>query len=140
MFEFFSFSFCMSFCILPGGPYPSSLKHGINYTLSVYAKAATTGTILDLAPLGLVPLDPSPNASLCTLTTSWQKCSVVGMAQSDSHTSVSRYSLKTAGVAWLDMLEVTDINDCPSNLTSGQCYFIIIVLINQLKYFSNCYF
>jgi len=60
-----------------GGPYPGNLRKGVNYSVSVHAKAAVAGLVLDLAPEGIA-LDPSlasPGCagSRCTLSTEWAR-------------------------------------------------------------------
>lgn len=101
-----------------GGPFPSSLNKGTNYSVSVWAKAAVAGAQLTLAPHGLVvdPRRSNCSAALkCTLGTSWAKFEVVGQASDDTRASPVAYRLETPGTAWLDVLVVKQLNDCPSN-------------------------
>ena len=95
-----------------GGPYPSSLINGTNYSLSVHAKAATEGVILDLHPSADLHMIGSTRV---TLTTEWVKYELFGVAQTTAKVSVSTYALASAGTAWLDKLDVHQVNDCPTN-------------------------
>eukprot|EP01052_Picozoa_sp_SAG31_P033001 SAG31_NODE_3677_length_3996_cov_5.686939_3_plen_451_part_00 len=104
-----------------GGPYPSSLRKGTNYSLSVFAKAETPGVILDLRPQGL-QLPQGANSAF-NLTTVWAKYEVQGVAAADTKASVSSYTLTTPGVAWLDMLDVHQVNDCPTNADATSGFF-----------------
>ena len=97
-----------------GGPYPSLLSNGTNYSLSVHAKAATDGVILDLRPSPSLIL-PAGTHTAFNLTTTWERYEVIGTAAGNTKASVSEYTLTTAGIAWLDMLDIHQINDCPAN-------------------------
>jgi hypothetical protein len=101
-----------------GGPYQSQLFNGTTYSLSVHAKAAKAGTILDLGPAHSLQLAHGTQTQF-NLTTQWAKYEVRGVATSDSRASVSHYSLRSVGTAWLDSLDIHQVNDCPYSNTSG---------------------
>ena len=101
-----------------GGPYPVHFEAGVNYSVSVWAKASKSGVKLDLRPNNL-KIDASRStcggASTCSLTTEWSRYEAVGTAIASTSTSPLSYTLATAGTAWLDMLDVKQVNDCPSD-------------------------
>jgi hypothetical protein len=95
-----------------GGPYPSALNNGTNYSFSVHAKAATEGIVLDLRPSGALSVKGKTQFNL---TTEWARYELIGVATTNTKQTVSSYTLTTAGTAWLDMLDVHQLNDCPAN-------------------------
>ena len=44
-----------------------------------------------------------------------------GVALADGSASVPHYTLADTGTAWLDVLVVEQLNDCPSNASHGPC-------------------
>ena len=103
-----------------GGPFPSQLYEGTNYSLSVFAKADTEGVVLDLRPCDSLGVN---SATSFNLTTSWERYEVVGTATANTKQSVSSYTLKTVGTAWLDKLDVHQLNNCPTNANSTAGFF-----------------
>jgi hypothetical protein len=133
---------------IAGGPFfvGPPIRNGTNYSISVVAKAATEGIVLDLRPapgfkiwptrpttgsrlrpapeLGPLPPVPLPdghcNAStgLCLLSTGWRRYELIGLATSESR-ATTNYRLHTPGIAWLDRLDVHQLNDCPSGGTGA---------------------
>jgi len=75
-----------------GGPFPSSLINGTRYSMSVHAKAAAEGVVLDLAPGAGWKADGPAEFNL---TTEWQRYEVNGTVTSSTKESVSQYTLTT---------------------------------------------
>eukprot|EP01046_Picozoa_sp_COSAG06_P003896 COSAG06_NODE_156_length_21863_cov_29.245405_9_plen_445_part_00 len=90
-----------------GGPFPSKVTQSVKYSLSVCAKAAEEGVVLDLQPSSV--LNVSSNTTQFTLTKDWAKYEVICVGTTNTTESVSSYTLVTAGTAWIDMLDFHQI-------------------------------